>query len=267
MMMKLLMRWTSRPDANSPISSPLSAKFAPKMMRLGLQPTEAWYTVYGQGPQISTGGVANESAMETIVESGPVATCCASNCSTMSPTTAKGCPGQRELPDLAPCAAPASERPGGCSGFPSAHKSLTVVVRLSFCSHFCPVRSKGSALCGFGRGCRLAGLGVALAIAFALAFALALALTLGRRHGGRLAAIVSHVEARPFEDTPDGLNYPMDRFSAAGAIAHGIIAETLRLLETQAATIAFVLVDGTGSDLPKRGRWQTEMELYSRQGI
>ena len=33
-------------------------------MRLGLQPTEAWYTVYGEGPQILTGAVAED--METM---------------------------------------------------------------------------------------------------------------------------------------------------------------------------------------------------------
>jgi hypothetical protein len=38
-------------------------------MRLGLQPTEAWYTVYGEGPQILTGGVAKDDAMERILES------------------------------------------------------------------------------------------------------------------------------------------------------------------------------------------------------
>jgi hypothetical protein len=38
-------------------------------MRLGLQPTEAWYTVYGDGPQILTGGVAKDDAMERILES------------------------------------------------------------------------------------------------------------------------------------------------------------------------------------------------------
>jgi hypothetical protein len=29
-------------------------------MRLGIQPTEAWYTVYGNGPQILTGVVAED---------------------------------------------------------------------------------------------------------------------------------------------------------------------------------------------------------------
>ena len=35
-------------------------EFAPGLMRLGLQPTEAWYTVFGNGPQILTGAVAND---------------------------------------------------------------------------------------------------------------------------------------------------------------------------------------------------------------
>ena len=35
-------------------------EFAPGLMRLGLQPTEAWYTVYGSGPQILTGAVSND---------------------------------------------------------------------------------------------------------------------------------------------------------------------------------------------------------------
>jgi hypothetical protein len=29
-------------------------------MKLGIRPTEAWYTVYGNGPQILTGGVAED---------------------------------------------------------------------------------------------------------------------------------------------------------------------------------------------------------------
>ncbi len=68
MMMKLLMSWDIKSGREQPYFEFIVREFAPKMMRLGLQPTEAWYTVYGQGPQILTGGVANESAMETILE-------------------------------------------------------------------------------------------------------------------------------------------------------------------------------------------------------
>lgn len=69
MMMKLLMSWDIKTGREQPYFEFIVREFAPKMMRLGLQPTEAWYTVYGQGPQILTGGVANEGAMETILES------------------------------------------------------------------------------------------------------------------------------------------------------------------------------------------------------
>jgi hypothetical protein len=33
--------------------------FAPELMKMGWQPTEAWYTLYGDGPQISTAGVTD----------------------------------------------------------------------------------------------------------------------------------------------------------------------------------------------------------------
>jgi hypothetical protein len=69
MMMKLLMSWDIKTGREQPYFEFIVREFAPKLMRLGLQPTEAWYTVYGEGPQILTGGVANDSAMETILES------------------------------------------------------------------------------------------------------------------------------------------------------------------------------------------------------
>ena len=37
-------------------------EFAPGLLRLGLQPSEAWYTVYGEHPQILTGCVAEDLA-------------------------------------------------------------------------------------------------------------------------------------------------------------------------------------------------------------
>lgn len=33
--------------------------FAPELMKLGWQPTEAWYTLYGNVPQILTAGVTD----------------------------------------------------------------------------------------------------------------------------------------------------------------------------------------------------------------
>jgi hypothetical protein len=60
MMVKLLMSWDIKPGRESDYFEFVVKEFAPGIMRLGLQPTEAWYTVYGEGPQIVTGGVAED---------------------------------------------------------------------------------------------------------------------------------------------------------------------------------------------------------------
>jgi hypothetical protein len=59
-MVKLLMSWDIRPGQESEYFEFIVREFAPGIMRLGIQPTEAWYTVYGDGPQILTGGVAED---------------------------------------------------------------------------------------------------------------------------------------------------------------------------------------------------------------
>jgi hypothetical protein len=44
--------------------------FAPELMKLGWQPTEAWYTLYGNAPQILTGGIADSvDKMREILDS------------------------------------------------------------------------------------------------------------------------------------------------------------------------------------------------------
>jgi hypothetical protein len=44
--------------------------FAPGLMRLGWQPTEAWYTLYGDAPQILTAGVCESvEKMREMLES------------------------------------------------------------------------------------------------------------------------------------------------------------------------------------------------------
>lgn len=60
MMMKLLMSWDIKTGREQAYFEFIVREFAPGLMRLGLQPTEAWYTVYGEGPQILTGGVATD---------------------------------------------------------------------------------------------------------------------------------------------------------------------------------------------------------------
>ena len=59
-MVKLLMSWDIKAGREQPYFEFVVREFAPGLMRLGLQPTEAWYTVYGNGPQILTGAVASD---------------------------------------------------------------------------------------------------------------------------------------------------------------------------------------------------------------
>jgi hypothetical protein len=44
--------------------------FAPGLIEMGWQPTEAWYTLYGEGPQIMTAGVTDSvDKMREILDS------------------------------------------------------------------------------------------------------------------------------------------------------------------------------------------------------
>ncbi len=61
-MVKLLMKWDIKSGHEQPYFEFVVQEFAPGLMRLGLQPTEAWYTVHGKGPQFLTGVVAEDLA-------------------------------------------------------------------------------------------------------------------------------------------------------------------------------------------------------------
>ena len=68
-MIKLLMTWDIRPGKESEYFEFVVQEFAPKLVRLGIQPTEAWYTVYGNAPQILTGGVTEDRpTLDNILE-------------------------------------------------------------------------------------------------------------------------------------------------------------------------------------------------------
>jgi len=70
-MVKILMSWDIKPGAESDYFEFIVREFAPGIMKLGIQPTEAWYTVFGDGPQILTGAVAEDlSTMQSILASG-----------------------------------------------------------------------------------------------------------------------------------------------------------------------------------------------------
>ena len=54
---KLLMTWDIVPGREQEYFEFVVREFVPGMQRLGIQPTEAWDTMYGDRPQILTGGV------------------------------------------------------------------------------------------------------------------------------------------------------------------------------------------------------------------
>jgi len=60
-MFKLLMSWNIRTGREAEYFEFVVKEFAPGLMQLGLQPMEAWYTVYGDSPQILTGSVAEDT--------------------------------------------------------------------------------------------------------------------------------------------------------------------------------------------------------------
>jgi hypothetical protein len=69
-MIKLLMSWDIKPGLEAVYFDFIVNEFAPGLVKLGIQPTEAWYTVYGSGPQILTGGVARDlETMTSILDS------------------------------------------------------------------------------------------------------------------------------------------------------------------------------------------------------
>jgi hypothetical protein len=57
-MFKLLMYWNIRPGREDEYFEFIIREFGPGLVELGVRPTDAWYTQYGDGPQILTGAVA-----------------------------------------------------------------------------------------------------------------------------------------------------------------------------------------------------------------
>ena len=68
-MIKLLMSWDILPNKEREFLDFLVQEFTPALQKIGLQPTDAWLTVYGDGPQVLAGGVAQDmEAMTAILE-------------------------------------------------------------------------------------------------------------------------------------------------------------------------------------------------------
>jgi len=55
---KLLMTWDILPGQAQEYFEFIVREFLPGMQKLGVEPTDAWYTAYGDSPQIMVGGVA-----------------------------------------------------------------------------------------------------------------------------------------------------------------------------------------------------------------
>jgi hypothetical protein len=70
MMVKLLMSWDIKPGRDAEYFEFVVREFVPGITRLGLQPTEAWFTLYGNCPQVLTGGIAKDlPTMKRILQS------------------------------------------------------------------------------------------------------------------------------------------------------------------------------------------------------
>ena len=61
MSVKLLMTWDITPDHEQEYFEFVIGEFVPGIQRLGLEPAEAWATIYGDYPQIQVGVLATDS--------------------------------------------------------------------------------------------------------------------------------------------------------------------------------------------------------------
>jgi hypothetical protein len=67
---KLVMSWDILPGKEQTYFEFAMKTFAPELMKMGWQPTEAWYTLYGEGPQITTAGTTDSvDKMRDILDS------------------------------------------------------------------------------------------------------------------------------------------------------------------------------------------------------
>ncbi|GAB4553828.1 MAG: hypothetical protein OHK0023_23290 [Anaerolineae bacterium] len=60
MQVKVVMTYNIRPERDQEYFEFLVRELAPGLSRLGLQPTESWYTTYGNRPKIMMGGIVED---------------------------------------------------------------------------------------------------------------------------------------------------------------------------------------------------------------
>lgn len=69
-MVRLLMQWDIKMGREQDFSEFVVREFAPRLMQLGIEPSEVLYTMYGQGPQMLTLGVVeSKEKLEEILRS------------------------------------------------------------------------------------------------------------------------------------------------------------------------------------------------------
>ena len=71
MPVKVLMTWDISPDRDQEYFEFAIGKFVPGVQRLGLQPIEAWATIYGEYPQIQVGLLADDANRANHVMNSP----------------------------------------------------------------------------------------------------------------------------------------------------------------------------------------------------
>ena len=59
-MVKLIMKWNIKEGKEKDYLDFLTHDFTKAVMSMGIQPTDAWYAVWGRGPQVLAGGVTEE---------------------------------------------------------------------------------------------------------------------------------------------------------------------------------------------------------------
>lgn len=70
MAVKILMSWDIVPGREQEYFEFMVREFIPGIQRLGLEPTDAWFTMYGNQPQIIAGAqMPNKQAIDQVLES------------------------------------------------------------------------------------------------------------------------------------------------------------------------------------------------------
>jgi hypothetical protein len=69
-MVKLVFSWNIKGEEEPAYFEFIVQEFAPKIARMGIRLTEAWYTMWGSGPQIIMPGLAEDRiTLNTAIES------------------------------------------------------------------------------------------------------------------------------------------------------------------------------------------------------